>query len=434
MISKVISVSKKFNIRLDDHFSRLLYLMLIPHVDDFGRMSGDPYDVKALVFPMMEDVRSKDIEASLGKLHEAGLIIWYSVGDEKFIQITNFDAHQQGLKKRIPSKIPAPPSGLSHDVEKRYLTSNNVLSASEAEIEQLLADLLRDNKFIDGETIVSVERQVRIANSYVDILAIGESGRKYLFEVKRQRLSNASIEQVTKYREMLGETGISAILIGNGIASNFDFAKCKAENMNVLTYDDSLMLEEILLIDVKCRQTSLVSEQKRIENEENRREEKERKEVAAATTDELGESQPESFPAAYKRVYQRDLTSFQAEQLGAYIDDEGFEESVIIRAIERSAKKEGGLSLVFKILNDYAAAGAKTLEGAKAFDDQFEANKQRRTHNRGDPSRYGGRKPSMTVVTSEPSGDQPTPEQIAEMRKLVHKLKGRDGGVEVDAR
>jgi DnaD/phage-associated family protein len=146
------------------------------------------------------------------------------------------------------------------------------------------------------------------------------------------------------------------------------------------------------------------------------------------------ESQPESFPAAYKRVYQRDLTSFQAEQLGAYIDDEGFEESVIIRAIERSANKEGGLSLVFKILNDYAAAGAKTLEGAKAFDDQFEANKQRRTHNRGDPSRYGSRKPSMTLVTSEPSGDQPTPEQIAEMRKLVHKLKGRDGGVEVDAR
>jgi hypothetical protein len=109
MISKVISISKKFNFNLTDHFSRLLYLMIIPHSDDFGRLTGDPYKVKALILPMMKEVESEDVEKSLVNMHNAGLITWYETGDEKYIQIINFDDHQQGLHKRTRSKFPDPP-------------------------------------------------------------------------------------------------------------------------------------------------------------------------------------------------------------------------------------------------------------------------------------------------------------------------------------
>lgn len=110
MISKVISISKKFNISLDDHFTRLLYLLLIPHSDDFGRLSGDPYKVKALILPMMNDVTWDEVESSLAKLHNSKLINLYEIDEEMYIQIINFEEHQQGLHKRTRSKFPEPPN------------------------------------------------------------------------------------------------------------------------------------------------------------------------------------------------------------------------------------------------------------------------------------------------------------------------------------
>ncbi|WP_214630012.1 hypothetical protein [Paenibacillus agaridevorans] len=109
MISKVISISKKFNLQLTDHFSRLLYLLLIPHSDDFGRLTGDPFKVKGLILPMMKEVDEEDVEKTLGNLHKAGLINWYESNGEKYVQIINFDDHQQGLHKRTRSKFPEPP-------------------------------------------------------------------------------------------------------------------------------------------------------------------------------------------------------------------------------------------------------------------------------------------------------------------------------------
>lgn len=109
MISRSISISKKFNMELNDHFSRLLYVLLIPHSDDFGRLNGDPFKIKGLILPMMEDIKFSDVDAALKNLHNAELIVWYEADGEKFIQIVNFDAHQQGLHKRTRSKFPDPP-------------------------------------------------------------------------------------------------------------------------------------------------------------------------------------------------------------------------------------------------------------------------------------------------------------------------------------
>ncbi|WP_029516270.1 hypothetical protein [Paenibacillus polymyxa] len=106
MISKSISISEKVNM-LPDVFDMLLFTWIIPHTDDFGRLTGSPAKVKALVVPML-DKSMKDVERSIKSLHDAGLIIWYQINTDKYIQVINFDNHQQGLHKRTKSKFPEP--------------------------------------------------------------------------------------------------------------------------------------------------------------------------------------------------------------------------------------------------------------------------------------------------------------------------------------
>lgn len=104
MISKSISISEKIN-ELPDIFDMLLFTWMVPHTDDFGRMTGTPIKVKALVVPML-DKSAREVSESLKRLHDQELIIWYEVDGDKFIQIINFDKHQSGLHKRTTSKIP----------------------------------------------------------------------------------------------------------------------------------------------------------------------------------------------------------------------------------------------------------------------------------------------------------------------------------------
>lgn len=107
MISKSISVSERVN-RLPNTFHMLLFTWMIPHADDFGRLFGSPLKIKALVVPML-DKTIKEVEEALCYLHREGLINWYEINGDQFIQIENFDKHQTGLHKRTKSKFPEPP-------------------------------------------------------------------------------------------------------------------------------------------------------------------------------------------------------------------------------------------------------------------------------------------------------------------------------------
>lgn len=105
MISKSISISEKVNSL--SLFGRLLFTWMIPHADDFGRLPGSPAKIKALVIPMFEET-VKDVESALEDMSASGLILWYTVNGDKYIQINNFEEHQTGLHKRTDSKYPDP--------------------------------------------------------------------------------------------------------------------------------------------------------------------------------------------------------------------------------------------------------------------------------------------------------------------------------------
>lgn len=113
LISKRLSTSRKFAALADTktslgEFAQVLYVLLIAHADDFGRLDGDAWTVKHEVVPASRRQIS-DVEKSLKLLSDCGLIDRYVIEDVTVIQINDFEQHQQGLHRRTASRFPESP-------------------------------------------------------------------------------------------------------------------------------------------------------------------------------------------------------------------------------------------------------------------------------------------------------------------------------------
>lgn len=113
LISRTLGSSRKFAAlrqqagRLGE-FAQALYPLLVANSDDHGRMAGDAFTVKLVVFP--SSPRSEqDFHTALIALDAVRLISWYDVDGLQVIQVMDFDAHQPGLSKRTASKFPGIP-------------------------------------------------------------------------------------------------------------------------------------------------------------------------------------------------------------------------------------------------------------------------------------------------------------------------------------
>lgn len=120
MLSRKLSTSRKFAAvgKSAGEFPQLLYALLVPHSDDFGRQAGDAFTVKHEVFPTSP--RAEDeFEAALVALEVHDLIQRYTANGNLVIQILDFEKHQQGLHKRTKSEFPDPPPNLPGDSGNR---------------------------------------------------------------------------------------------------------------------------------------------------------------------------------------------------------------------------------------------------------------------------------------------------------------------------
>lgn len=90
-------------------WAEFLFVMLLAHADDHGRLPGDEFTVKMQVDPISPR-KLADFVAALHLLHEAGLITWYQVDERKVIEIVKFSDHQdlKGHDKRPPKLPPCP--------------------------------------------------------------------------------------------------------------------------------------------------------------------------------------------------------------------------------------------------------------------------------------------------------------------------------------
>ena len=93
-------------------FIQCLYCLLIPHTDDYGRMSGDAFTVKHAVWSTSERPEA-DFEEALAALHRVGLVIHYQIAGEWYLQVVKFEDGQPGLRvdrRAAKSRFPDPPA------------------------------------------------------------------------------------------------------------------------------------------------------------------------------------------------------------------------------------------------------------------------------------------------------------------------------------
>ncbi len=115
MISNSLSTSERFAALHNEagklaEFCQVLFVLLVSHADDHGRLNGSPFTIKHLVIPTSPRPL-ESVERALIHLHRVQLIQWYDKDDHKYIQVNHFGNHQslKGHDNR-PSKYPDPPT------------------------------------------------------------------------------------------------------------------------------------------------------------------------------------------------------------------------------------------------------------------------------------------------------------------------------------
>lgn len=88
--------------------ARLLFIGLICHADDEGRLNGDVLSIRALVFPR-DELPAKKVRTLLAAVRDIGLIHIYEAGGFDWVEIRGWAKHQR-IDKPKPSQIP------SHDL------------------------------------------------------------------------------------------------------------------------------------------------------------------------------------------------------------------------------------------------------------------------------------------------------------------------------
>lgn len=143
MISKSLSTSRKYAALTSQagelaEFCQALFPLVVAHADDFGRLPGDVFTIRHLVWPT--STRSlEQFNAALTALDHVGLILRYRANGGDYIQVLHFEEHQVGLSKRTKSKFPKP-----NGVSKNFQESPEQLNRTEQNLtEENLTELNR---------------------------------------------------------------------------------------------------------------------------------------------------------------------------------------------------------------------------------------------------------------------------------------------------
>jgi len=108
-ISNTLGSSRKFA-KLPDHFTRLLYILLVTHADVNGRVDADPIWIRGQVLtrvPCTDD----EIQEALTHLDAVDLIKLYEVNEAPYLEIVKFDEHNKVRPEREAQAIIPGPTG-----------------------------------------------------------------------------------------------------------------------------------------------------------------------------------------------------------------------------------------------------------------------------------------------------------------------------------
>jgi len=89
--------------------ARYLYIGLITHADDAGRIKANPKYLKATIFPFDEDIKAETIRQWRDMLCKSGLVKLYSVDGQEYLCHPHWEKWQPLRKDRVQeSECPSP--------------------------------------------------------------------------------------------------------------------------------------------------------------------------------------------------------------------------------------------------------------------------------------------------------------------------------------
>ncbi len=104
-ISATLGGSRKFA-RLANDTHRMIYVLLIPSADAYGRVDVDPVTLSGRVLTRLS-ISPDVVSAALADMHNVGLIHLYDVGEDHYAEITNFHEHNDiDLSREAQGEIP----------------------------------------------------------------------------------------------------------------------------------------------------------------------------------------------------------------------------------------------------------------------------------------------------------------------------------------
>ena len=176
--------------RLKTWQAKLLYTWIIPSLDNLGRMEGEPRIVRSMTFPY-EKITDAKVVHWLQDIHNNGLLFWYSVNGEKYLQCPTTSRNiffREGEGRSRTSDYPIPPE----KEYKEWLDRTRQDTAGRVGVD-LDLDLDKDldkekDKYLDFVLLTKKEYQTLCdlfgesqAKSLIEKLNnyIGSKGKKY---------------------------------------------------------------------------------------------------------------------------------------------------------------------------------------------------------------------------------------------------------------
>lgn len=93
MIRKAISKSRGFASLSSE--SQLLFVLLIPHFNSFGKMNGSPFFIKGEVVPLLDQYGTSTIESCLQEISEKTNVKWFEFNGLWYLHSTHWGHHQK---------------------------------------------------------------------------------------------------------------------------------------------------------------------------------------------------------------------------------------------------------------------------------------------------------------------------------------------------
>jgi len=180
MLKKEIADSEKIGLCSDK--ARVLYFMMLPHLDVKGRLSANPKIIKGQYTTML-NYSTKTIQRCLEELHNVrgkeanteGLIVLYEADGKQYLQYTRFEDFQSlNPDREAKTKIPAPTPANSRELQRTPLKLSKVKLSKDKYGEFVFLSKDEHQKLIEKFGVAGTEQRIKDLN-----YGIGSKGYSY---------------------------------------------------------------------------------------------------------------------------------------------------------------------------------------------------------------------------------------------------------------